>query len=95
MTDKSFQQMLDEAVEKAVDRYIERLVERALDENRYLTVAEVAQLTGFSSQAIRGFIGRSHDPLPAFRVDKEYRIKLKDFEQWYEQYRTNRVGVPA
>lgn len=84
---------IQSAVMDAIDKYVEDVVNKAIAAERLFTVAEIAALSGFSEPAIRNWINREHDPLPAFRVEKEYRVRMKDFDTWLENYRTNRVRI--
>jgi len=70
--------MLDETVEKAVDKYIEQITQMQIDKDRYLSVPQVAKLSGFSSPAVRGWINQKCDPLPAFRIGRDYKIKMNE-----------------
>ena len=88
MSDKTFQEMVDEAVDKAVARHIDELARTALDQEHLCTVPEIARIAGFSEMTIRNWINRKRQPLPAYQVDKDYRIKLADYRAWMEEART-------
>jgi len=95
MSDKSFQQMVDEAFEKAINRYGEHLERLIQNRERMLTISDISRLTGFSTMAVRNWIRREENPLPAFQVDKEYRVLPQVFWRWFEQFgtwRKERVG---
>lgn len=86
--EKSFQHLIDSAVEKAITKNSDRIQQVALDKERLLSIAELAEYSGFSESTIRrGWIHREHDPLPAYQIDKEYRIPLSTFLKWFERYR--------
>lgn len=88
--EKTFQQMIDEAVERALDKYGEKIERLIQERDRLLTVSDISRLTGFSTMAVRNWINREEDPLPAFRVEKEYRVKPEVFWQWFDHYGTGR-----
>ena len=93
MSDKSFQQMINEAVEQAIDRYVGRIEEYLLENERLLSITELSNLSGFSATTLRGWITRDYDPLPAYQVDKEYRVRKTDFDQWINTKRVKeKVG---
>ncbi len=55
-------------------------------EARFLTVKDIVHDLGVSEDTVRGWIrGRK---LPAYRVGKEYRIKIVDYERFLQQRRT-------
>lgn len=88
MSDKSFQEMIDEAVERAIDRYFERI--QTASEDRLFSIPMLVSYSGFSSKMIRRFINRDHDPLPAFMVSKEYRVSKKAFDEWMDRYQVKK-----
>ena len=93
MNDKSFQQMIDEAMDKAMQKYAEKIQSASLNEERLYTISELAAYSGFSTTTIRGWITRDHDPIPAYQIDKEYRVIKKEFDEWIKRYRVNeKVG---
>ena len=93
MNDKSFQQMINEAVEQAIDRYVGKIEECLLENERLLSITELSNLSGFSATTLRSWITRDYDPLPAFQVDKEYRVRKTDFDQWINTKRVKeKVG---
>ena len=57
-----------------------------MPEKEYYSVEEIAQKLGVSVEAVRGWI-RSLQ-LPAYRVGKEYRIKVEDYEEFLKHRRT-------
>jgi excisionase family DNA binding protein len=55
-------------------------------EARFLTVEDIARDLGVAEDTVRSWIrGRK---LPAYRVGKEYRIKIVDYEHFLEQHKT-------
>jgi excisionase family DNA binding protein len=87
MSDKPLGQLIEDAVSSAVDRNIERLTQLQLDRERFLTIYEAAALVKVSRPTVRGWIARDFFPLPAYRVGRDFKIKLREFEEWFEQYR--------
>lgn len=88
MSDRSLDQLIVDAVSSAIDANIERFAQLQLDRERYLGIPQVAELAHVSRPTVRGWVALDHKPLPAYRVGRDYRIKMKDFETWFEQYRT-------
>jgi excisionase family DNA binding protein len=66
------------------------LVDRTPDADRYLSVAEVAELVGFSTQTIRDWIIAKR--LPALQIQRSYRIRQSDVERVMESFRTSAPG---
>lgn len=55
-------------------------------EARFLTVEDIARDLGVAEDTVRSWIREKK--LPAYRVGKEYRIKIVDYERFLEQRRT-------
>jgi excisionase family DNA binding protein len=55
-------------------------------EARFLTVEDIARDLSVAEDTVRGWIREKK--LPAYRVGKEYRIKIVDYERFLEQRRT-------
>jgi len=55
-------------------------------EARFLTVEDIARDLGVAEDTVRGWIRARK--LPAYRVGKEYRIKIVDYERFLQQRRT-------
>lgn len=55
-------------------------------EARFLTVEDIARDLSIAEDTIRGWIRGKK--LPAYRLGKEYRIKIVDYERFLEQRRT-------
>ena len=56
----------------------------------YLTVSELARKLGVDRAKIYHWIGRKHNPLPAYRSgDKDTRIIEEEFLEWYRHFRVN------
>jgi len=51
-------------------------------ENPYLTVDQVAEILSVTPETIRGYISAKKNPLPAYKLGREYRIDRKDFNEW-------------
>jgi hypothetical protein len=51
----------------------------------YLTLRALAQLTGLHVKVLRGYLTRSTDPLPCYRIGgKTILIKRSDWDVWLE-----------
>ena len=85
--EKSFQHLIDLAIEKAIKKYSKQIQKAALQEEFFFSIPMLAKYTGYSRDTITGWIHRNHDPLPAYQVDKEYRISLPIFLKWFENYK--------
>jgi excisionase family DNA binding protein len=55
-------------------------------EARFLTVEDISRDLSVAEDTVRGWIREKK--LPAYRVGKEYRIKIVDYERFLEQRRT-------
>ena len=55
-------------------------------EARFLTVEDIARDLSVAEDTVRSWIREKK--LPAYRVGKEYRIKIVDYERFLEQRRT-------
>ncbi len=55
-------------------------------EARFLTVEDIARDLSVAEDTVRSWIREKK--LPAYRVGKEYRIKIIDYEHFLEQRRT-------
>ncbi len=53
-------------------------------EQTYLTVDEVATILRVSVETVRSYISRKKDPLPAYKLGREYRIDKAEFEKWMQ-----------
>lgn len=85
--EKSFQHLIDSAVEKAILKYSKQIQEVTLQEEFFFSIPTLAKCTGFSRNTIKNWIYRDYDPLPAYQVDKDYRISLPVFIKWFEKYK--------
>jgi excisionase family DNA binding protein len=56
-------------------------------EQNYLTVEEVAAILRVSVETVRSYISHKKDPLPAYRLGREYRIDKAEFEKWMQNRR--------
>jgi excisionase family DNA binding protein len=50
----------------------------------YLTVEEVAAILRVGVETVRSYISRKKDPLPAYKLGREYRIHKAEFEKWMQ-----------
>lgn len=48
----------------------------------YLTVDEVAEMLQVSIDTVRNWINRKKDPLPAFKLGREWRVERGDLERF-------------
>jgi excisionase family DNA binding protein len=55
-------------------------------EARFMTVEDIARDLSVAEDTVRGWIREKK--LPAYRVGKEYRIKIVDYERFLQQRRT-------
>ncbi len=55
-------------------------------EVRFMAVEDIARDLGVAEDTVRGWIRQKK--LPAYRLGKEYRIKIVDYERFLEQRRT-------
>lgn len=55
-------------------------------EARFLTVEDISRDLSVAEDTVRSWIREKK--LPAYRVGKEYRIKIVDYERFLEQRRT-------
>ena len=53
---------------------------------RFLTFEDIARDLGVAEDTVRSWIRERK--LPAYRVGKEYRIKIVDYERFLQQRRT-------
>jgi excisionase family DNA binding protein len=51
----------------------------------YLTVEEVAEMLQVSVETVRGYISKKKNPLPAFKLGREWRIPREDFDRWVRE----------
>ena len=57
----------------------------------YLTVDDIATLLDISVDTVRNYITRRNDPLPAYKLGREYRVERKDFDEWMKR---RKIGEP-
>ena len=55
-------------------------------EARFMTVEDIARDLGVAEDTVRSWIRERK--LPAYRIGKEYRIKIVDYERFLQQRRT-------
>jgi excisionase family DNA binding protein len=56
----------------------------------FLTVEQVAEILSVTPETVRGYISAKKNPLPAYKLGREYRIDRKDFDDWMQK----RKNVP-
>jgi len=57
-----------------------------MNEARFTTVEKIARDLDISEDAVRAWIREKK--LPAYRMGKEYRIKIEDYERFLQERRT-------
>jgi excisionase family DNA binding protein len=67
------------------------LVNRPPEQDRLLSVAEVAQQVGFSDQTILNWI--KSKKLPAMQIQRNYRIRQSDVDRVIEAHSTTAPGL--
>lgn len=50
----------------------------------YLTLDEIAELLQVSVDTVRNWINRKKDPLPAFKIGREWRVAREDLEKFIQ-----------
>jgi len=53
----------------------------------YVSVEEVAVLLRVSVETVRAYIKAKKNPLPAYRLGREYRIDKTEFQEWMKTRR--------
>lgn len=54
----------------------------------YLTVEQVAELLSVTPETVRSYIAAKKNPLPAYKLGREYRINRTEFNEWMQRRRT-------
>jgi excisionase family DNA binding protein len=50
----------------------------------YLTLDEIAEMLQVSVDTVRNWINRKKDPLPAFKLGREWRVEKKDLDKFIQ-----------
>jgi excisionase family DNA binding protein len=50
----------------------------------YLTLDEIAEMLQVSVDTVRNWINRKNDPLPAFKLGREWRVEKKDLDKFIQ-----------
>ena len=50
----------------------------------FYTVEQIARDMQVSEDTVRSWFKRRHNPLPSYRVGREFRVRIVDFEKWLE-----------
>jgi excisionase family DNA binding protein len=61
-------------------------------EKPYLTVEDIAHLLDVSIDTVRNWINRKNNPLPAYKIGREWRIKREDFERFLQARKNTQEG---
>ncbi|HEU5380260.1 MAG TPA: helix-turn-helix domain-containing protein [Ktedonobacteraceae bacterium] len=48
----------------------------------FYKVEQIAQIMQVTEETVRVWLKRKKNPLPYYRVGREYRIRVSDFEAW-------------
>lgn len=64
---------------------------RCILEARFMAVEDIARDLSIAEDTVRSWIREKK--LPAYRLGKEYRIKIVDYEHFLEQHRTIEEGL--
>lgn len=59
-------------------------------EEPYLTPDEIATRLKVTAETVRGYITRQKDPLPAYKLGREYRVLQTDFDAWMKRRKTGK-----
>jgi len=51
----------------------------------FYTVEQIAKDMQVSEDTVRGWLKRKVGRLPSYRVGREFRIKVSDFEKWLQE----------
>ena len=54
-------------------------------EKPYLTTEEIAEMLQVSIDTVRSWINRKKNPLPAFKIGREWRVERKDLDEFIQQ----------
>lgn len=54
-------------------------------EKPYLTVEEIAEMLQVSIDTVRNWINRKKNPLPGFKIGREWRVERKDLDEFIQQ----------
>jgi excisionase family DNA binding protein len=50
-----------------------------------LTAEEIAEMLQVSIDTVRNWINRKQNPLPAFKIGREWRVERKDLNEFIQQ----------
>lgn len=53
----------------------------------FYTVEQIAQMMQVTEETVRVWLKRKKNPLPYYRVGREYRISISDFDKWLASQR--------
>lgn len=57
----------------------------ALEQRPYLTLEQIAEILQITVETVRTYLRRKNNPLPHYRIGREYRVKHEDFDKWMEE----------
>lgn len=55
----------------------------------FYTVEQIARDMQVSEDTVRAWLKRKHNRLPSFRVGREFRVRVDDFENWLKSQQYN------
>lgn len=56
-----------------------------MEPNPYLTLEQIAEILQVAVETVRTYLKRKRNPLPYYRIGREYRISREDFDKWMEE----------
>jgi excisionase family DNA binding protein len=62
----------------------------APNDDRYMSLRELAKYAGISVRTLRKYVARSHNPLPHYRMgggqESMILVKQSEFDHWMQQF---------
>ena len=55
----------------------------------FYTVEQIARDMQVSEDTVRSWLKRKKNPLPSYRVGREFRIKIADYQKWLQDQQYN------
>lgn len=53
-----------------------------MEQPTFYTVEQIAKIMQVSEDTVRSWLKRKTNRLPSFRVGREFRVRITDFETW-------------
>lgn len=57
-----------------------------MEQPTFYTVEQIANIMQVSEDTVRSWLKRKENRLPSFRVGREFRIRVRDFETWLQSH---------